>query len=72
MPVTALLVRMQCQGVRYPPAIASVRYLTGRTIGDEAFIATGAMVFNAAKMGRTRLSPVLNRREPEPDLPPLL
>jgi carbonic anhydrase/acetyltransferase-like protein (isoleucine patch superfamily) len=25
-------------------------YLTGRTIGDEVFIATGAMVFNSAQM----------------------
>jgi hypothetical protein len=49
-----------------------VRYLIGRTIGDEAFIATGVMVFNAAKMGRARLAPVRNRREPEPDLPPVL
>jgi carbonic anhydrase/acetyltransferase-like protein (isoleucine patch superfamily) len=27
-------------------------YLTGCTIGDEVFIATGAMVFNGAHMGR--------------------
>jgi carbonic anhydrase/acetyltransferase-like protein (isoleucine patch superfamily) len=27
-------------------------YLTGCTIGDEVFIATGAMVFNGARMGR--------------------
>jgi carbonic anhydrase/acetyltransferase-like protein (isoleucine patch superfamily) len=27
-------------------------YLTGCTIGDEVFIATGAMVFNGAQMGR--------------------
>jgi carbonic anhydrase/acetyltransferase-like protein (isoleucine patch superfamily) len=27
-------------------------YLTGATIGDEVFIATGAMVFNGAQMGR--------------------
>jgi carbonic anhydrase/acetyltransferase-like protein (isoleucine patch superfamily) len=27
-------------------------YLTGATIGDEVFIATGAMVFNGAEMGR--------------------
>jgi carbonic anhydrase/acetyltransferase-like protein (isoleucine patch superfamily) len=27
-------------------------YLTGCTVGDEVFIATGAMVFNAAQMGR--------------------
>jgi carbonic anhydrase/acetyltransferase-like protein (isoleucine patch superfamily) len=27
-------------------------YLTGCTVGDEVFIATGAMVFNGARMGR--------------------
>jgi carbonic anhydrase/acetyltransferase-like protein (isoleucine patch superfamily) len=27
-------------------------YLTGCTVGDEVFIATGAMVFNGAQMGR--------------------
>ena len=27
-------------------------YLTGCTVGDEEFIATGAMVFNGARMGR--------------------
>jgi gamma-carbonic anhydrase len=27
-------------------------YVTGCTVGDEAFIATGAMVFNGAQMGR--------------------
>ena len=27
-------------------------YLTGATVGDEVFIATGAMVFNGAQMGR--------------------
>ena len=27
-------------------------YLTGCTIGDEVFIATGAMIFNGARMGR--------------------
>jgi carbonic anhydrase/acetyltransferase-like protein (isoleucine patch superfamily) len=43
---------------RYPLAIADHvlagphSYLTGCTIGDEVFIATGAMVFNGAQMGR--------------------